>query len=58
MPLGKCLTERFPDGEVSVQLLEPVCHKAMFIVQSTALPVNDRLVELLALVVKTATEYA
>ncbi len=50
MPLGKCLTERFPDGEVSVQLLEPVRHKAVFIVQSTAPPVNDHLVELLALV--------
>jgi len=50
IPLGKSTVERFPDGEVGVQLLESVRHKAVFIVQSTSPPVNDHLVELLALV--------
>lgn len=48
IPLGKSLVERFPDGEVNVQLLESVREKAVFILQSTAPPVNDHLVELLA----------
>ncbi|WP_096588950.1 ribose-phosphate diphosphokinase [Calothrix sp. NIES-2098] len=48
IPLGKSLVECFPDGEVNVQLLESVREKAVFILQSTAPPVNDHLVELLA----------
>ncbi|RCJ24580.1 phosphoribosylpyrophosphate synthetase [Nostoc sp. ATCC 43529] len=48
IPLGKSLVERFPDGEVNVRLLESVRQKSVFILQSTAPPVNDRLVELLA----------
>ena len=48
IPLGRCIAERFPDGEIGVQLLEPVRQKAVFIVQSTSPPVNDHLVELLA----------
>lgn len=39
--------ERFPDGELTVRLLEPVRHKNVFIVQPTSPPVNDHLVELL-----------
>jgi ribose-phosphate pyrophosphokinase len=48
LPLGACVSERFPDGEVAVQLLEPVRQKAVFIIQATAPPVNDHLVELMA----------
>jgi len=48
IPLGKSMVECFPDGEVNVQLLESVRHKSVFILQSTAPPVNDHLVELLA----------
>jgi ribose-phosphate pyrophosphokinase len=47
--LGACSIERFPDGEVSVRLLEPVRRKEVFLVQPTSPPVNDHLVELLAL---------
>jgi len=50
MPLGSCTVERFPDGETSVQLLDLVRRKEVFLVQSVAPPVNDNLVELLALV--------
>jgi len=47
--LGACAIDRFPDGEMAVQLLEPVRRKEVFLVQSISPPVNDHLVELLAL---------
>jgi ribose-phosphate pyrophosphokinase len=47
--VGGCVVDRFPDGEVVVQLLEPVRRKEVFLVQPTSPPVNDHLVELLAL---------
>jgi ribose-phosphate pyrophosphokinase len=47
--LSECVIGRFPDGEVSVRLLESVRRKEVFLVQPTSPPVNDHLVELLAL---------
>jgi ribose-phosphate pyrophosphokinase len=47
--LGACAIDRFPDGEVMVQLREPVRRKQVFLVQPTSPPVNDHLVELLAM---------
>jgi ribose-phosphate pyrophosphokinase len=47
--VGPCTIDRFPDGEVAVQLLKPVRRKEVFLVQPTSPPVNDHLVELLAL---------
>jgi ribose-phosphate pyrophosphokinase len=49
VPLAACLSERFPDGETAVRLLESVRQKSVFIVQPTSPPVNDHLVELMAL---------
>ena len=46
---GACAIERFPDGEISAELLEPVRRKEVFLVQPLSPPVNDHLVELLAL---------
>lgn len=46
--LGACAVERFPDGETSVTLDEPVRGREVFVVQPTSPPVNDHLVELLA----------
>src|SRR5688572_7688663 len=46
--LGASVVERFPDGEVSVRLDEPVRGREVFIVQPTSPPVNEHLVELLA----------
>ena len=46
--LGACAVERFPDGETSVRLDEPVRGREVFVIQPTAPPVNDHLVELLA----------
>jgi ribose-phosphate pyrophosphokinase len=46
--VSDALVERFPDGEVSVEIRESVRDKDVFIIQSTAPPVNDHLMELLA----------
>jgi ribose-phosphate pyrophosphokinase len=46
--LGMSTVERFPDGEITVQLLEPVRRREVFIVQPTSPPVNEYLIELLA----------
>ncbi len=46
---GRCTVERFPDGEINVHLDEPVRGRDVYLVQSTCAPVNDHLVELLAL---------
>jgi ribose-phosphate pyrophosphokinase len=48
-PLGRCEIEHFPDGEVAVRLEAPLRRKEVFIVQPTSPPVNEHLVELLAL---------
>jgi ribose-phosphate pyrophosphokinase len=50
VPLGKRTIERFPDGEISVCLGEAVRGREVFIVQPTSPPVNDHLVELLAII--------
>jgi ribose-phosphate pyrophosphokinase len=47
--LGACAIDRFPDGEVAVRLLASVRRKEVFLVQPTSPPVNDHLIELLAL---------
>src|SRR5882762_4420314 len=47
--LGACAIDRFPDGEVSVRICEPVRRKEVFLVQPTSPPVNDHVIELLAL---------
>jgi len=48
-PFTKATIERFPDGEVSVCLEDPVRGEEVIILAATAPPVNDHLVELLAL---------
>jgi ribose-phosphate pyrophosphokinase len=47
--LGACAIDRYPDGEIAIQLLEPVRRREVYLVQPMAPPVNDNLVELLAL---------
>ncbi|MFT7005107.1 MAG: ribose-phosphate pyrophosphokinase [Sulfurimonas sp.] len=46
-PLAKAETKRFSDGEISVQIAESVRGRDVFIVQSTGVPSNDNLMELL-----------
>jgi ribose-phosphate pyrophosphokinase len=45
--LGEAKVQRFPDGEVSVRLLQRVRHQDVFIVQPTGPDVDHNLVELL-----------
>ena len=45
--LGKATVTKFSDGEISVSIWESVRGKDCFIIQSTAEPVNDNLMELL-----------
>ena len=47
--IGSCLIARFPDGEVNVRLGEPIRGREVYLVQSTSPPVDENLVELLAL---------
>lgn len=47
--LGACRIERFPDGEVSLEIDESVRDRAVYLLQPTSAPVNDHLLELLAL---------
>jgi ribose-phosphate pyrophosphokinase len=50
MPLGRAHVGRFSDGEVSVELMENVRGRDVFVVQPTSPPANDHLMELLVMV--------
>lgn len=50
VPLGKIKVDRFPDHEISVEILEDVCDKDVFVLQPTALDPNDYLMELLIII--------
>ena len=47
--LGKAQVDRFSDGEISVEVLDNIRGRDVFIVQSTCPPVNDNLMELILL---------
>ncbi|WP_446830934.1 ribose-phosphate pyrophosphokinase [Candidatus Foliamicus sp.] len=46
---GRAQVERFSDGEISVEVLDNIRGRDVFIVQSTCPPVNDNLMELILL---------
>lgn len=46
--MGASAVQRFPDGELAIDIQEPVRRKEVFLVQPTSPPTNDHLVELLA----------
>ena len=48
-PLGKILIDRFPDGEIRVQINEDVRGRDVFVVQPTCPPVNENIMELLVI---------
>jgi ribose-phosphate pyrophosphokinase len=48
--LGKIVIERFPDGEISLQILENVRGRDVFVFQSVALDPNNYLMELLIMI--------
>jgi ribose-phosphate pyrophosphokinase len=49
VPLGRISVGRFSDGEVSVEIMENVRGKDVFLIQPTCPPVNDNLIELLVM---------
>ena len=49
-PLGRAYVGRFSDGEISVELMENVRGRDVFILQSTCPPANDNIMELLIMV--------
>jgi ribose-phosphate pyrophosphokinase len=50
VPLGRASVARFSDSETTVELLENVRGRDVFIVQPTSSPANDHLMELLVMV--------
>lgn len=50
LPLGRAVVGRFSDGEVMVELLENVRGKDVFVLQSTSMPTNDTLMEVMVMV--------
>lgn len=49
LSLSTCTRERFPDGEVSVRLDDAVRGRDVILIAATSPPVNDNVVELLAM---------
>ena len=49
LPLSKIQAGRFSDGEISIEIMENVRGRDVYIVQSTCPPVNDNLMELLVM---------
>jgi ribose-phosphate pyrophosphokinase len=48
--LGRATVGRFSDGEVAVEILENVRGKDVFVLQSTSMPTNDNLMEVMLMV--------
>ena len=49
LPLGRCLVDRFKDGEIMVEVGESVRNENVYIIQSIRPPCNDNLMELVIL---------
>lgn len=49
MELGKAVVEKFPNGEIRVELLDSVRWEDVYVIQSTSPPANDHLMELMLL---------
>ncbi|MEQ1668262.1 MAG: ribose-phosphate diphosphokinase, partial [Sulfuriferula sp.] len=48
--LGRATVAKFADGEVMIELLEHVRGKDVFVLQSTCVPTNDSLMEIMVMV--------
>ncbi len=49
IPLGRADVNRFSDGEIAVEIKENVRGKDVFILQSTCVPTNDNLMEIMVM---------
>ena len=47
--LGRCVVDRFSDGEVMDELMENVRGRDVFVLQSTCAPTNDNLMEIMVM---------
>lgn len=47
LPMGEATVAQFSDGEITIEISENVRGKDVFIIQSTCVPTNDNLMELL-----------
>lgn len=50
IPLGRATVGRFSDGEVMVEILENVRGQDVFVLQSTSMPTNDTLMEVMVMI--------
>ena len=50
IPLGDINITRFPDGEISVKIIENIRGKDVFIIQPTCYPANENIMELLIVI--------
>jgi ribose-phosphate pyrophosphokinase len=50
LTVGRCVVDRFSDGEVLVELMENVRGRDVFVLQSTCAPTNDNLMEIMVMV--------
>lgn len=50
VPLGKCSVSSFSDGEIQINIEESIRGCEVYVVQSTSLPVNQHLMELLIMI--------
>ena len=50
LSLGRCVVDKFSDGEVMVELMENVRGRDVFVLQSTCAPTNDNLMEIMVMV--------
>lgn len=50
VPLGEIQIARFPDGEISVKILDNIRGKDVFIIQPTCSPANENIMELLVVI--------
>src|SRR5674476_146165 len=50
IPLGSARVGRFSDGEVMIELMENVRGRDCFVLQSTCVPTNDNLMEVLIMI--------
>jgi ribose-phosphate pyrophosphokinase len=50
LSLGRCVVDKFSDGEVMVELMENVRGRDVFVLQSTCQPTNDNLMEIMVMV--------
>ncbi|WP_042453827.1 ribose-phosphate diphosphokinase [Neobacillus dielmonensis] len=48
--LGKCSVNRFSDGEIQINIEESIRGCDVYVIQSTSLPVNDNIMELLIMI--------